>query len=101
MTIVEFLRQHGVDHREGGTHSHVRPGWIGVDVKTLLGEVWLSVIMDGRANRPNSKQTTPFRHRHSLVGLLWCRLGLSWEKTDGMRLHGPEQGQRQVLRRED
>src|SRR5574343_308941 len=31
MTIVEFLQQHGVDHREGGTHSHVRPGWIGVD----------------------------------------------------------------------
>lgn len=31
MDIREFLLHHGIDFREGGTHQHVRPGWIGVD----------------------------------------------------------------------
>jgi len=31
MTIQDFLRQHGIDYREGGSHRHVRAGWIGID----------------------------------------------------------------------
>lgn len=29
--LADFLVQHGVDHRIGGTHRHVRTGWIGID----------------------------------------------------------------------
>jgi hypothetical protein len=31
MKLIEFLKQYGIDYREGGTHRHVRNGWIGVD----------------------------------------------------------------------
>jgi len=31
MTVQEFLQQHGIDYREGGSHRHVRAGWIGID----------------------------------------------------------------------
>jgi hypothetical protein len=30
MTLQDFLTTHGIDHRPGGTHRHVRHGWIGV-----------------------------------------------------------------------
>jgi hypothetical protein len=31
MTLVELLRQLGVEHRESGRHHHVTPGWVGLD----------------------------------------------------------------------
>lgn len=31
MDLLDFLAANGIDHREGGTHQHVRPGWVGVD----------------------------------------------------------------------
>lgn len=29
--LIEFLQHHNIEYREGGTHKHVRPGWVGVD----------------------------------------------------------------------
>ncbi len=30
-SLVDFLRERSIPFREGGTHRHVRPGWVGID----------------------------------------------------------------------
>ena len=31
LTLVEFLTEHGIEHRTGGSHHHVSSAWLGVD----------------------------------------------------------------------
>lgn len=76
--LVDFLSQHGIDYREGGTHKHVRVGWVGVDCPRCgpgSGKFHAGVQMDlGRAACWRCGGFRPFQLLQELTGIPWWQI---------------------------
>lgn len=78
MNVIDFLREHGVDYREGGTHRHVRLGWVGVDCPRCgpgSGKFHAGVREDlSRAACWRCGGLRPFDLLEELTGVAWWRV---------------------------